>query len=815
MMRIPSLLCGLAILPVAAAAQAPVVLAVVNAASFTAGEALSPGSMISIFGTNLATATAQAAVIPLPVSLGGAQVFFNATAAPLLYVSPLQINAVIPWGLAADTASVTVVVGGVSSAPATVAIGPSNPGAFVSGGIAAALVVGADGQYKGVMSATNAAQPGDIIELYATGLGAVTNPPRVGSAPGSALSWAALPVAANIGGVPANVLFAGLAPGFADLFQVNIVAPLTFCATCGASGAGASPAPGALVSAPVQVFAGSGASNVATLTLVNPAAAPAPSVASLSASSLSPGADLEISGTFNADAVTVVQFAMAGQTLDVTPHNLQAALIDVVVPVFRDPKSGAFAAATGTVQVMQTVGAQQLASNTSAFSIQNLPQPTATAGQFTAATLLLIEETMQQLAGNLSFVQNAGITPANDGARASLQSFAASTEVFRQAILAASANPSASTTLAIVDGHAAPADATFLTNTDQLIAAPYLGTASGSAPEFAPRDLVGVGPGSCGDAEQDRLLYMFNESTPAPTVTDSSQQLNCWGSGLSQGMGDFVEFNAKLGAWATLIAASGPAGGAIDSAASSIAAGLTAFGLYAGTIGQSMATLMFSQTPPSPQAAQGISNALQSMQKLWTEWATDQTISSALDRIEEGSGALYDWGQALVTVWPDLKSLATSALAPWVSTAGGSPSLSTPVPAPSTLVSGVILDTNQNPVSNAQVTLAANPSSSQAPTATFSDGSYLLCIPTSGIGSIYPSSNTVSIQSGLYSAQQSLDLTKGSQTVNLQLRPPTCSSCDANYTAASNACTTGTLLQQSQCVNAAIGVWEECLDICE
>jgi len=313
-MRIPSLLCGLAILPVAAAAQAPVVLAVVNAASFTAGEALSPGSMISIFGTNLATATAQAAVIPLPVSLGGAQVFFNATAAPLLYVSPLQINAVIPWGLAADTASVTVVVGGVSSAPATVAIGPSNPGAFVSGGIAAALVVGADGQYKGVMSATNAAQPGDIIELYATGLGAVTNPPRVGSAPGSALSWAALPVAANIGGVPANVLFAGLAPGFADLFQVNIVAPLTFCATCGASGAGASPAPGALVSAPVQVFAGSGASNVATLTLVNPAAAPAPSVASLSASSLSPGADLEISGTFNADAVTVVQFAMASGT---------------------------------------------------------------------------------------------------------------------------------------------------------------------------------------------------------------------------------------------------------------------------------------------------------------------------------------------------------------------------------------------------------------------------------------------------------------------------------------------------------------------
>src|SRR5690349_9651326 len=89
---------ALMLLPAALAnAQTPVVEAggVVDAASFTAP--VVPGSLVSIFGAHLASAPGAAQAIPLPVALGGVTVSFNGIAAPLLYVSPLQINAQLPW----------------------------------------------------------------------------------------------------------------------------------------------------------------------------------------------------------------------------------------------------------------------------------------------------------------------------------------------------------------------------------------------------------------------------------------------------------------------------------------------------------------------------------------------------------------------------------------------------------------------------------------------------------------------------------------------------------------------------------------------
>src|SRR5580704_9762797 len=78
-------------------AQSPVVSAggVVSAASFVAPVA--PGSLVSIFGSNLAPQAAQAASIPLPILLGGVAVSFNGLMAPLLYVSANQINAQLPF----------------------------------------------------------------------------------------------------------------------------------------------------------------------------------------------------------------------------------------------------------------------------------------------------------------------------------------------------------------------------------------------------------------------------------------------------------------------------------------------------------------------------------------------------------------------------------------------------------------------------------------------------------------------------------------------------------------------------------------------
>src|SRR5262249_8956917 len=72
--------------------------AIVNAASLTAGP-VAPGSLISIFGSNLADATEFASATWLPRSLGGATLSINRVAAPLLFVSPSQINAQVPFGV--------------------------------------------------------------------------------------------------------------------------------------------------------------------------------------------------------------------------------------------------------------------------------------------------------------------------------------------------------------------------------------------------------------------------------------------------------------------------------------------------------------------------------------------------------------------------------------------------------------------------------------------------------------------------------------------------------------------------------------------
>src|SRR5580658_8307417 len=112
---------------------------VVDAATF--GAPVSPGSLVSIFGTNLAPQTTAASAIPLPQSLAGVSVQIDNIAAPLLYVSANQINAQIPWEVAASgSVSVIVTNNGVQSAPVDVAIGSYSPGVFASAGYAIAIL---------------------------------------------------------------------------------------------------------------------------------------------------------------------------------------------------------------------------------------------------------------------------------------------------------------------------------------------------------------------------------------------------------------------------------------------------------------------------------------------------------------------------------------------------------------------------------------------------------------------------------------------------------------------------------------------------
>lgn len=219
---------------------------VVNAASFAAGEPVAPGMLASIFGFDLARSVSAAGSIPLPTQLDGVSVTFNGIAAPLHAIiagsggNPAQINVQVPWnaleqGTAAGAATVIVRVGTVESPPLVVDIGPVSPGVFAyPSGIGQAIAVlqtgdarngalaGPVGSIPGI--STFPAHAGDYLQVYANGLGAPDIPIANGYASTDQLRRTAAPTVL-VGGVEAEVTFAGLSPWFVGVNQLNVKIP--------------------------------------------------------------------------------------------------------------------------------------------------------------------------------------------------------------------------------------------------------------------------------------------------------------------------------------------------------------------------------------------------------------------------------------------------------------------------------------------------------------------------------------------------------------------------------------------------------------
>jgi len=194
---------------------------IVNGASFTAP--VSPGSIISIFGTNLAPSTAASNGAPLLNSLSGVSVEVNGAPVPLYVVTAGQINAQLPYGTAAGTAALVVATDSGRSAPANFTVASAAPGIFVYPGSTRAIAANQDGTLN---SPDNPESRGRVIVCYVTGLGAVDPPVPTGqSAPLDVLSRATALVSATIGDAPATVDFAGLAPTFVGLGQINVTVP--------------------------------------------------------------------------------------------------------------------------------------------------------------------------------------------------------------------------------------------------------------------------------------------------------------------------------------------------------------------------------------------------------------------------------------------------------------------------------------------------------------------------------------------------------------------------------------------------------------
>jgi uncharacterized protein (TIGR03437 family) len=157
-----------------------------------------PGEFISIFGANLATTTATDST--LPTGLGGVQVLVNGAPTAVSYVSPGQVNAVIPLGIDTGIASIQVVNSLGTSNTVSNYVGETQPGIFNSVTSAPAVFHG----NNTIVSASNPAVAGEELTVYLTGLGTLDS-----SGNATNLSY----MSVDFSGVTGTIDYAGIEPG--------------------------------------------------------------------------------------------------------------------------------------------------------------------------------------------------------------------------------------------------------------------------------------------------------------------------------------------------------------------------------------------------------------------------------------------------------------------------------------------------------------------------------------------------------------------------------------------------------------------------
>ena len=212
-----------------AQSQNPVISAVVNVLSFQAGQPVAPGELVALIGSNLAANPTSCQANPIPITCGGVSALVGGKQAPVLFASSGQLSLQIPYEVSGTgtTIQVSRQSGGqtLQSSSLTVAVAPTAPGISTSG--SGAATIGAFLNSSSVpVSASNPAQAGDILTAFGTGFGATATPVATGvPAPANTLVKFAAPVTATVGGQPADVQTAILAPGMVGLAQVNFRVP--------------------------------------------------------------------------------------------------------------------------------------------------------------------------------------------------------------------------------------------------------------------------------------------------------------------------------------------------------------------------------------------------------------------------------------------------------------------------------------------------------------------------------------------------------------------------------------------------------------
>jgi uncharacterized protein (TIGR03437 family) len=199
---------------------------ILNAGSLLPGP-LAPGELITLIGPGIGPASVQQpSGSPSSTILGGMSVLFDGIAAPLLYVSPNQINAIVPYSVTGSTSTqVTVAAQGQTIAGVTAPTAATAPAILTLGstGAGPGAILNQD---LSVNSQSNPAAKGSVIAIFAVGAGQ-TSPTSVdGQVTGTLLPRPLRPVSVQIGGLDATVTYAGAAPGLvAGVLQVNALVP--------------------------------------------------------------------------------------------------------------------------------------------------------------------------------------------------------------------------------------------------------------------------------------------------------------------------------------------------------------------------------------------------------------------------------------------------------------------------------------------------------------------------------------------------------------------------------------------------------------
>ena len=199
---------------------------VLNLASLVQAPPAGAGSLISIYGSNMANQTSAANSPSLPTDLSGTEVSLGGVSLPLFYSSAGQINAQIPYDIAPNTQQQLVVKNGNTlSVPTLYSVAAAQPGIFTQNlqGSGQGVIVDA-GLLRYAEPGTPAAR-GDTVIIYCTGLGAVAPPVQAGAAGPYPAATTVNPVSVSIGGSLAQVQSAVLTPGSIGVFEVYAIVP--------------------------------------------------------------------------------------------------------------------------------------------------------------------------------------------------------------------------------------------------------------------------------------------------------------------------------------------------------------------------------------------------------------------------------------------------------------------------------------------------------------------------------------------------------------------------------------------------------------